>query len=236
LEELADRGWSKNRSAWDANFFLDPTKLFSGDGLDRIVEILLNHASRVSPDFDVPRMVPRTIVEPTPLAAGQFEVDEEGWVTIRVSPDFLQDRLAAQAILAHETCHYILEQSGIRQSDFYLNERYTDLCMFICGFGQVFLQGYKRELSQDQLRPGHRLGYLTDAEYEFANQYAIELRQAWEASLRSEVEELSKRLMQLLHGDRGAYKRIMAAASKRNPHWSKMDLYRAEIESLERGR
>jgi hypothetical protein len=23
-----------------------------------------------------------------PAAAGQFEVDEEGWVTIRVSPDF----------------------------------------------------------------------------------------------------------------------------------------------------
>lgn len=235
LEELADRGWSKNRSSWNSNLSLNPSRFSSVIELDQVVKILLDHARKVTPEFDVPQMVPRTIVEPAPFAAGQFEVDEEGWVTIRVSPDFLNDRLAAQAILAHETCHYILEQAGIRQSDFHLNERYTDLCMFICGFGQVFLQGYRRKLSQDQLRPGHRLGYLTDAEYKFAHQYVIELHQLREASLRSELDELKKRMMQILHGDRGAYQRIMAAAVKRNPHQSEVDLHRTEIERLETG-
>ena len=46
-------------------------------------------------------MVPRIAIEPMPAAAGQFEVDEEGWVTIRVSPDFERDLPAARAILAH---------------------------------------------------------------------------------------------------------------------------------------
>jgi hypothetical protein len=236
LEELADRGWSKNRSSWDSNFSLNPSEFPSAIELDQVVRILLNHARKVAPEFSVPSYVPQTISSPTLFAAGQFEVDEEGWVTIRVSPDFFNDRPAAQAILAHEACHYILEQSGIRQPDFQLNERYTDLCMFICGFGQTFLQGYKRELAQNQLRPGHRLGYLTDVEYGFANQYVVQLRQSREATLRSELDEVKRRLMQLLHGDEGAYRRIIEAERRRNPHASEVDLHRAEIDRRERGR
>ncbi len=95
----------------------------------QFIEILLSHARRVTPEFSVPLMVPQTVVESTPFAAGRFEVDEEGWVKIKVSPDFFNDKLAAQAILAHEACHYILENSGIRYHDFKLNERYTDLCL-----------------------------------------------------------------------------------------------------------
>jgi len=93
--------------------------------------------------------------------------------------NFFEDQLAAQAILAHEVCHYILNNSGIRKSDTEQNERYTDLCMFVCGFGQIFLAGYKRETAQSEYRRGHRLGYLTDAEYEFAQQYVTQLRSCW---------------------------------------------------------
>jgi hypothetical protein len=59
--------------------------------LDRVVKALLDWARRVAPGFSVPMMVPPIVVEPMLAAAGQFEVDEEGWVTIRVSPDFERD-------------------------------------------------------------------------------------------------------------------------------------------------
>ena len=135
LKELAKLGWAQDETSWCSGFVLSSNNLTSEREPAQVIKSLLTHARRVAPEFSVPQMVPRTVIEPTPFAAGRFEVDEEGWVTIKVSPDFFNDRLAAQAILAHEACHYILENSGIRQRDFQLNERYTDLCMFICGFG-----------------------------------------------------------------------------------------------------
>jgi hypothetical protein len=201
-----------------------------------VIEILLNHARRITPEFSVPQMTPRAIVESTPFAGGRFEVDAEGWVTIKVSPDFFKDKLAAQAILAHEVCHYILENSGIRKSDFQLNERYTDLCMFICGFGQIFLAGYKREPAQKEYRPGHRLGYLTDGEYQFANQYVVKLRQSHKLKLQSELDELRRRLFQLLYGDESACKRHIDAERKRSPDKSEVDMYQDVIFRLERDR
>jgi hypothetical protein len=133
LEGLAQLGWLQEESSWFDNFTLDPSELSDLDRLDQVVKALLDRARRVAPGFSVPMMVPRVVVESMPAAAGQFEVDEEGWVTIRVSPDFERDLPAARAILAHEVCHYILENRGIRQPNFELNERDTDLCMFICG-------------------------------------------------------------------------------------------------------
>ncbi|MFB2939468.1 hypothetical protein ACE1B6_29795 [Aerosakkonemataceae cyanobacterium BLCC-F154] len=181
-------------------------------------------------------MIPRTVIESTPFAAGRFEVDEDGWVTIKLSPDFFNDRLAAQAILAHEACHYILENSGIRQRDFALNERYTDLCMFICGFGQVFLAGYKRAPAQNQYRPGHRLGYLTDAEYNFANQYVLDLRESYKLKLQSQLDTRKQRLLKLVYGDAATVTRLVNYERSRNPNMSELELYDAAIERLQRDR
>jgi hypothetical protein len=151
LQELADCGWTKNESSWYSQFSLNSRDMANTITPDLVIEILLNHARKVAPNFSVPRKIPRTVVEAAPFAAGQFKVDEEGWVTITISPDFFQDKLAAQAILAHEVCHYVLENSGIRKPNFELNERYTDLCMFVCGFGEIFLAGYKRSLLKNLL-------------------------------------------------------------------------------------
>jgi hypothetical protein len=88
----------------------------------------------------------------------------------------LADRRAVGAILAHEACHYILENSGIREPNVDENEKLTDACMFVCGLGLLFLDGYKREDAHKEYRNGHRLGYLTDSEYNFAARYVRELR------------------------------------------------------------
>jgi hypothetical protein len=154
---------------------------------------------------------------------------------IKVGTQFFADGLAARAILAHEVCHYILGNSGIRKSDFTLNERYTDLCMFVCGFGRVFLAGYKREYARHEYRPGHRLGYLTDTEYEFAQQYVMQLRQSEELAPPNELDTLKKRLAQLIY-DAQTCKRIIEVARRKYPHKSEIDLYRDEIDCLERDR
>jgi hypothetical protein len=57
------------------------------------------------------------------------------------------------------------------------------------------MAGYKRAPSQQEYRPGHRLGYLTDAEYEFANQYVLTLRQSNQQKFPSELDKLRKCLL-----------------------------------------
>jgi hypothetical protein len=234
LEGLAQLGWLQEESSWSNNFTLDPSELSDSARLDRVVKALLDRARRVAPGFAVPMMVPRVVLEPMPIAAGQFEVDEEGWVTIRVSPDFERDLPAARAILAHEVCHYILENRGIRQPNFELNERDTDLCMFICGFGDVFLAGYKRSSARNEYRPGHRLGYLTDAEYEFANRYTSELRATYRQNLKSELDVLKERLLRKAQGDRDRVRRLIEYERQRARSLSEIELYRDAITRFDR--
>jgi hypothetical protein len=233
LDGLAQLGWLQEESSWSANFTLAPSELSNADRLDRVVKALLDRARRVAPGFSVPMMVPRIVVESMP-AAGQFEVDEEGWVTIRVSPDFERDLPAARAILAHEVCHYILDNRGIRQPNFELNERDTDLCMFICGFGEVFLAGYKRSSTRNEYRPGHRLGYLTDAEYEFANRYTSELRATYRQNLQSELDVLKERLLRKAQGDRDCVRRLIEYERQRDRSLSEIELYRDAIARFDR--
>lgn len=235
LGELTKRAWTTQESFQQEPFVLRSSDFAHTTAPAQVVEILLRHARLIAPGFEVPYMVPRVLVEAIPFAAGQFEVDEEGWVTIKVGLDFFEDKLAAQAILAHEVCHYILDNSGIRKSDIEQNERYTDLCMFVCGFGQIFLAGYKREIAQSEYRLGHRLGYLTDAEYEFAQQYVMQLRQSNELAPSSELDRLKKRFAHLIH-DTDTCQRVIEAARRRHPHKSEIDLYRDEIYRIERDR
>ncbi len=232
LEELIERGWAKDEGSWHSEFVLQPIDLADADTLDRVVKILLDRARLVAPNFAVPYLVPRIVIESKPTGVGQFEVDEEGWVTITVSPTFFNDKLAAQAILAHEVCHYILENSGIYYRDVELNERYTDLCMFVCGFGLVFKSGYQRQPAQNEYRPGHRLGYLTDAEYEFADRYVQQLRKSHPLKLTSELSTLKQQLLQLTRNDRDLSHRLVAYERSKNPSKSEVSLYADAIDRL----
>lgn len=236
LRELAIQAWTTEQSFQHSQFLLNPTDFVKVTAPAQVVEILIRHAGRVVPGFSVPQLVPLVSVVPLPAAAGMFKVDEEGWVTIELGANFFQDQLAAQAILAHEVCHYILENSGIRKSDVNLNERYTDLCMFICGFGEVFLAGYRRDAAQQDYRPGHRLGYLTDDEYRFAQRYVIQLRQSGEISPPDELDRLKKRLRHLLYNDQQIFDRIIKSERRKNPHKSDVELYQDAIDCLERDR
>ena len=235
LNELAALGWADEEASWSSNFQLQVSAFNAIASPSQTIDRLLSHARKSTPKFKVPQMTPRTIVESTPFAAGLFEVDEEGWVTIKVSPDFWDDRSAAQAILAHEVCHYLLENAGIRYADVAINERYTDLCMFICGFGPLFLAGYKRDFAQQDDRPGHRLGYLSDEEYQYADRYVVELRQVYQLKLQSELEIQKRRLRERLQGNDVTLNRLIEYERRRSPYKSEIELYQDAIDRLERG-
>ena len=236
LRELATQAWTTEQSLRQSQFLLNSADFVKTTDPAQVVEGLIRQARRTAPGFSVPQLIPRVLVVSLPAAAGMFKVDEEGWVTIELGANFFQDKLATQAILAHEVCHYILENSGIRKSDVNQNERYTDLCMFVCGFGEIFLAGYRRDAAQRDYRPGHRLGYLTDAEYQFAQRYVMQLRQSGEISPPKELDVLKKRLLHLLYGDQEGCRRNIEFERRRNPHQSDLELYQNAIDRLERDR
>lgn len=108
--------------------------------------------------------------------------------------------------------------------------------MFVCGFGELFLAGYRHDAAQQDYRPGHRLGYLTDAEYQYAQKYVIQLRQSGEVAPPKELEILKKRLLYLLHGDQNCCSRNIELERRRSPDKSDVELYQNAIYRLERDR
>ncbi|MHC5732822.1 MAG: hypothetical protein ACYTXY_54045, partial [Nostoc sp.] len=87
LHELGKIAWTTEQSFRHPQFLLNFKDVVHITTPAQVVEVLIRHAERVTPGFQVPSMVPRVLVTPTPFAAGMFEVDEEGWVTIKVSRD-----------------------------------------------------------------------------------------------------------------------------------------------------
>ena len=170
---LAKKGWGARSDIQRIHLVLQPSAIKSRTSHTDVVSLLLTHVRRVLPNLAVPMMIPRVVVETTTLAAGQF-LEQDGWIKISVSTNFFRDERAARAILCHELCHYVLLANGIRQAPTLQNERLTDVAMFAFGLGEIFLDGYRA--SATEYRPGHRLGYLSDSEYQFLRGYVLHLR------------------------------------------------------------
>ena len=108
--------------------------------------------------------------------------------------------------------------------------------MFVCGFGEIFLAGYKRKPAQNEYSSGHRLGYLTDAEYQFAHRYVKRIRKSYKENLHRELDTKKSQLLQLLRNDESAMTRLIEYERRRNPNQSEVALYEIAIYSLQRGR
>lgn len=180
--EVAKRCWGAQPPGADLQ--LPPDAAYATNSIEKTVTVLLNHVRRVARGIDVPMMTPRTVTVPVAGAAGVFRV-VDGWVRIEVDSSFARDFRVASAILAHEAAHYVLDHNGIRRPDTQANERLTDVTMFVLGFGQVFLNGYRGN-SGIAYRPGHRLGYLSDSEYEYLHQHVTQLRLGPPEQIRDE--------------------------------------------------
>ena len=174
IDGLAKKAWGDRSDIVGSSFIMSRKTIEDISTHSDIVREMLKHVRRVAPALSVPMMTSKIVVEPLALAAGQF-IEQDGWVTIAVGVNFFDNRSAAIAILCHELCHYILGANGIRELSTLENERTTDAAMFAFGLGDLFMHGYKRA-APSQYRAGHRLGYLNDGEYAFADRYVRWLR------------------------------------------------------------
>jgi hypothetical protein len=227
LDRLANAAWGTREEIAHKAFLLDPSDL-RGLSHEAMVTRLLAHTRDIAPRLNVPRLTPRVAIEPLVSAAGQF-VEQDGWVSIAVATNFFRDESAALAILCHELCHYVLNASGIREQPTEENERLTDAAMFVFGLGGIFLSGYRRAPS-GEYRPGHRLGYLSDAEYRYADRYVEHLRASSERFASNE-EEAMRRLQAAVH-DRGARERLLTANRKKYPSKSQAEIIEAILDDL----
>lgn len=88
-------------------------------------------------------------------------------VPISVSKEFLGNRAAILAVLAHEICHKVIYVNGIRYNAPFemMNEVFTDICTIYVGFGNLILNGYITSNSKHT----SYLGYLQFQVYKDAN-------------------------------------------------------------------
>lgn len=232
IERLAREAWISSETLKDQEFTFNPSRT-AGSGPEKIMQEILNHARRVAPGLSIPYHIPK-VRTGSLIDAGQFSEDL-GYVSIKLANGFIMDFRAIRAVLAHEACHYILENSGIREKDQEQNERLTDACMFVCGLGKLFLEGYRKEASQAEFADGHRLGYLTDKEYVFAERYVQKMRSNNLLQLPDATEALTNKLASRM-GSKQACERLIKDAQKRHPGMSDSEIIRLVIEELERDR
>jgi hypothetical protein len=176
INRLARQSWGSREEIAAQPLHLSLHSVNAISSHNDLIKMYLHHVARVAPKLTVPMMVPRIVTEQLCNAAGKF-VEEDGWVKIAVGTSFFANRPAAQAILCHELCHYVLEANGIREQPTLENERMTDAAIFVFGMGDLFLAGYQTSPNR-QYRDGHRLGYLTDREYRFARHHVDWLRKS----------------------------------------------------------
>ncbi len=186
---------------------------------------MLAHVQRVAPALNVPYMTPRVVTGPVIGAAGLFS-EQYGWVTITVSHAFFADRSAARAILCHELAHYVLNANGLREPGQLPNERLTDVAMFVFGLGDIFLAGYKTAATE--YRPEHKLGYLSDAEYQMLDRLVLDLHGGGRL-LATQLEQGSGRLRTVIP-DAGARRRLLEAERRRSPECSPEELIETVID------
>lgn len=170
-----------------------------------------------------------------PATAGRYAVDPDGWVKIELSATYRPDANITRAILAHEAAHYILDSSGIKERSTLENERLTDVCMFVCGFGEIVRCGHVAANGAVEYGNGHHLGYLSPRELPQVETFTLNLRTAGKLELPSRADELHRRLVHLAAG-RPAAERLVRHYRAVHPNANLEEVYEALIDQLERDR
>lgn len=88
---------------------------------------------------------------------------EFGWdeTLIRIHPQYAGNPFALAAILCHELAHFILDHNGWRGDSREENEMLTDLFVFRCGQGLIYLQGVHDVTYYEKGKIESKLGYLS---------------------------------------------------------------------------
>ena len=88
---------------------------------------------------------------------------------IRIHPDYREDSFAMGSILCHELAHFILDHNSIRKGTTHENEKLTDLFVFRCGQGLIYLQGILDLTTQNRQTVESKLGYLSLGEMAYSH-------------------------------------------------------------------
>jgi hypothetical protein len=148
---------------------LAKTSLTPADVAEAAIELVNQTRNRIG-KLEVPFRKPR--VEFTALLPedepGHIEF---GWdeTIIRIHPYYAGKPSALIAILCHELAHFILDHNGLRKDKRSENEKLTDLFVFRCGQGLIYLQGVRDVTHQGEQRIESKLGYLSLGEMAYAH-------------------------------------------------------------------
>lgn len=124
-----------------------------------VTEEMLNREARLMLDFvGLTHCTPRCLLcDVEEGTGGSINLNDDAVVRINVSKEFINNHVAAVAVLAHEICHKLLYTYKIYFPNInVINEVYTDLCTIYVGFGQLVLNGYITKSAKTT----HYLGYL----------------------------------------------------------------------------
>jgi hypothetical protein len=171
LEALARGAWGGRRHPAAQGFILRPESLPPTDtnaGREEVLRRYYSHARAWAPGWEVPFAVPRVHVTPWMDAAGAYEADAHGYLSIHVAPEYSAHENACRVVLAHEACHHILDVSGVRAPTRDAHERLTDLAMYVCGLGEIVNRGVRSLLVAGGGWAQVHLGYLTPEEHALA--------------------------------------------------------------------
>lgn len=166
----------EDRPQNDLNFFqqlpkllLEKDSLTTKDVEEAILDLVKQTRPRIG-KMEVPFRKPRVIFTKD-LPDEEPGHIEFGWdeTIIRIHPKYVDNPFALASILCHELAHFILDQNGFRKSDKKENEKLTDLFVFKCGQGLIYLQGIVDVTIQDGYTVESRLGYLTLEEMAYAH-------------------------------------------------------------------
>jgi hypothetical protein len=185
LSMLAKTAWSTRRIVPSSDFVLRPERLSQPHSVETMTEAvtqLYKHARTWAPGFEIPYRVPKVSVSSLIDSAGQYRADEDGYLFIEIARGFLGSPEAILAILAHESSHHILDLSGIRGSSGDERERLTDLAAFICGFGELILQGHSKVRRVGSAWTQVHLGYHSSEEYRSTQRWVLRVQNLSEVS------------------------------------------------------
>ena len=196
------------------------------------------HARLWAPSLNVPFAVPTlrfTKVENRPC--GSFSVSSHGVTVIEIDRSLRKMPMALGRVLAHEACHHILEQAGFSdRNDDRVNERRTELLMFVCGFGQIALDG-ECEINSVGFKCDSNHGYLGYAAMVQAESHV----QYWAQKIcRTKVEESAniekEREARTLFDAPGQFDRMFAGYQRRHPEDTRREILHRMVEEYRRDR
>lgn len=205
---------------------------------EETLKAIYAHAWRWAPGFDIPLSVPKLrFLPPGAGSSGAFAISEHGWTTIEACSSLKGRPDALARVLAHEACHHFLFHCGLADRvDTRRNERLTELAMFVCGLGEIAIDG-ETEMAQLGMRADPEQGYLGCAAMLAAqDEVTRRARELTTAKVASVVNESLEAEARRAFSDPGQLPRMVQGYARLHPGASRSEILTRMLEDYRRDR